>query len=72
MGLYMKKLVNMSNNTNIYIGKQKLKREKIVKKILRKNQSKYILPKFMNIIKARTYLFTIPRNHGEDKNQKHT
>ena len=40
----------MSNNTNIYIGKQKPKVLKIVKKILRKNQSKIYYPNSWKII----------------------
>ena len=40
----------LSNNTNIYIGKQKPKVLKIVKKILRKNQSKIYYPNSWKII----------------------
>tara|TARA_B100000927_G_C16311342_1_gene407557 strand:- start:65 stop:775 length:711 start_codon:yes stop_codon:yes gene_type:complete len=40
----------MSNNTSIYIGKQKPKVLKIVKKILRKNQSKIYYPNSWKII----------------------
>lgn len=47
----------MSNNTNIYIGKQKPKVLKIVKKILRKNQSKIYYPNSWKIIKDRKDLF---------------
>jgi len=47
----------MSNNTNIYIGKQKPKVIKIVKKILKKNKSNITYPSSWKIIKKNKKLF---------------
>ena len=47
----------MSNNTNIYIGKQKPKVMKIVKKILKKNNSNITYPSSWKIIKKNKKLF---------------
>ena len=47
----------MSNNTNIYIGKQKPKVMKIVKKILKKNKSNITYPSSWKIISKNKKLF---------------
>ena len=47
----------MSNNTNIYIGKQKPKVLRIVKKILKKNKSNITYPSSWKIIKKNKKLF---------------
>lgn len=48
----------LSKNTNIYIGKQKPKVLKLIKKILKKNPSKVVYPSTWRIIKSKnTYLY---------------
>ncbi len=61
----------MSNNTQIYIGKQKPKVLKIVKKILKKNNSKVIYPSTWKIIKKNKNIFYKDKNNIIKINSKY-